>query len=267
VEARTLYPRTVLKPAIANRLQAATRILEWTAREYDRRGVRTMREMLQSLKPLKMQYLPVWAVHTRDGAIYVQPAAVTAASEMWKLDVDGTALADVSGIDLPKPEVPCRAALAWLSREGVLPSLIDRIGIVYVPLYLLQDEYEGQPVTLVVEAATGRLLTDYPPANLGLSWNRISFLAYGAMLVAGVLVTLVDLVIPATAPIYGVCRRAVTSIPYPSWAIRPIRLALYLFELWIGSLSKPLIWLVVVVLLILIFSGRWKPHRWWRTRR
>ena len=92
VEAREIYERIVLKPTIADGFQAATRILDWTEREYGRRGVRAMRRMLQSLGQLKMQFVPVWAVRTRDGTVHTQPAAVTAVSEMWKLDVDGTAL-------------------------------------------------------------------------------------------------------------------------------------------------------------------------------
>ena len=84
VEADTLYRRTVLTPALRNWDDARTHVEEWAGREHGMRGSVAMQEVMDGLLQPEMRYFPVWVLRTKHGGVHIEPAAVTAATEMWK---------------------------------------------------------------------------------------------------------------------------------------------------------------------------------------
>ena len=226
-----------------------------------------MRELMQGLPRPEMQYFPVWVMRTKHGRVHVEPAAVTAATEMWKLDVESGRIADASPRDdaLPMPEVPRQAALAWAARRGLDPTTMGEIGLAYVPLYVLHCSHEGELFTVVVEASTGRVLADTPPPTLGLSWRTISYLSYGAFIAAGGFSAVLRATFTVSALLFfglqgslGRLAHRWFGLPgtmgsFPDWA--PTCMLLPQFAIGAG------VWLATVFGLVLVFSGRWKLFR------
>jgi hypothetical protein len=269
VEADTLYRRTVLAPALRSWHEARACVEEWAGREHGRRGVTAMQEVMDGLLRPEMRYFPVWVLRTKHGGVHVEPAAVTAAMEMWKLDIEAgrimaTPLRDEA---LPMPEVPRQAALAWAARRGVDPATIAEIGLAYVPVYVLHCSHEGELFTVVVEASTGRVLADTPPPTLGLSWRTISYLSCVAFLVAGSISGVLG-------GIYAICaffflgllgsleRSAHQSCGLPRAmgsfsGLAPACVCLSQYAVNAG------VWLATFLGLVMIFSGRWKLFRVW----
>jgi hypothetical protein len=225
-----------------------------------------MRRLLRDLGPVEMRYMPLWAVHTGDSVTSAQPALVTTCPEVWKLDVSAQLTYDLSSLTLPEPEVPLRAALAWLERDGGLTSPVRDVRLVYVPVYTMRFVYEGEPFSLLIEGATGRVLVDYPPAYVGWSWNAICYLCYGALILTG---TLLALFAEPIGRVAGSLREDIwdllARLPQPWLAAEPMRLVLSVVRLLTGPLVGPLIWLAVLAALALTFTGTWKPHRWFRS--
>lgn len=267
VEADTLYRRTVLAPALRSWDEARARVEEWAGREHGRRGVTAMQEVMDGLLRPEMRYFPVWVLRTKHGGVHVEPAAVTAATEMWKLDVEaGRIMATPLGDEaLPMPEVPRQAALAWAARRGVDPAMIAEIGLAYVPVYVLHCSHEGELFTVVVEASTGRVLADTPPPTLGLSWRTISYLSYGAFLAAGAISGVLRATFTICALLFfglqGSLERSAhqwcgfprTMCSFPD--LTPSCMILPQFAISAG------VWLATVFGLVMIFSGRWKLFR------
>jgi uncharacterized C2H2 Zn-finger protein len=257
VEAHALYPRTVLLPVLKGWYEASARIEEWANEEHGRWGIKAMREVMQELPRAEMQYFPVWVLHTEAGDVHVEPAAVTAASEMWKLNVETGQIVDAlpQGKELPMPEVPRQVALAWAARRGVDASAIAEISLTYVPVYILHCEHEGELFTVVVEASSGRVMADYPPPTLGLSWQTISYLSYGAFMVAGITSGVLQvagaLVLLLLFELAGGLSRDL--FPFYDLGLFSAFMLRYIVNI--------LIWLATMSGLVMVFSGRWKPFR------
>jgi len=269
VEADALYRRTVLAPALRNWNEARARVEEWAGREHGRRGAIAMREVMQGLPRPEMRYFPVWVMRTKHDGVHVEPAAVTAATEMWKLDVESGRIADASPQDdalpMPEPEVPRQAALAWAARRGLDPMTIAEIGLAYVPLYVLHCSHEDELFTVVVEASTGRVLADTPPPTLGLSWRTISYVSYGAFIAAGIISGVLRATFTISALLLFGLQGSLGRLghrwlglsgtigSFPGWA--PTCMLLLQFAIGAG------VWLVTVFGLVMVFSGRWKLFR------
>ena len=267
VEADTLYRRTVLAPVLRSWGEARACVEDWAGREHGRRGATAMQEVMQGLLRPEMQYFPMWVLRTKQGGVHVEPAAVTAATEMWKLDVESGRIVDASPRDeaLPMPEVPRQAALAWAARGGLAPTTIAEIGLAYVPLYVLHCSHEGEMFTVVVEASTGRVLADTPPPTLGLSWRTISYLSYGAFIAAGVISAVLRATFTISALLFFGLQGSLGRLAHrwfglpgtmgPFSDLAPTCMLLPQFAIGAG------VWLATVFGLVMFFSGRWKRLR------
>lgn len=267
VEADMLYRRTVLAPVLRSWEEAWARVEEWAGREHGRRGVTAMQEVMDGLLRSEMRYFPVWVLRTKHGGAHVEPAVVTAATEMWKLDVEAGRIMATPLRDevLPMPEVPRQAALAWAARRGVDSATIAEIGLAYVPVYVLHCSHEGELFTVVVEASTGRVLADTPPPTLGLSWRRISYLSYGAFLVAGAISGVLQATFIICALLFSGFQGSLEMSAdqccgFPGTICSfsdstPACMILPQFAINAG------VWLATVYGLVMIFSGRWKLFR------
>jgi len=190
-----------------------------------------MHRILQGLRRVEMQYFPVWVLRTKKGEVHTRPAAGTAASEMWKLNVQAEHTADMPDHKLPLPEIPCRAVLAWAARQGMKASAITATGLTYVPVFALHYRAGGEPFTMVVEASTGDILADYVPPTLGVSWRAIGYSICGSLVVA-------------EAVAWGL-----TSYVYYLYPIRGLAFCTNYCAI------KALVWLVVTSGLIVLFSA------------
>jgi hypothetical protein len=252
IEADRLYPRVVLAPVLTSWREAVARIERWAYVEYGRGGAQALGREIQEERQAEVQFFPVWVLRTGAGDTHIEPAAVTATSEMWKLDVMAGKAADTLPPDetLPIPEVPCNAALAWARRRGVEPSTIAEIGLAYVPVYFVPYQHENEPYSLLVEASTGRVLADYPPPTLISSWRVIGCLSVVGYLAISVGVGMF---------LNGITIASLTQAEPSAW-----------LELLVPAPNLRhwpvffLVWLAMVSVLVAIFSGRWKPFRWWR---
>jgi hypothetical protein len=125
--------------------------------------------------------------------------------------------------------------------------------------------------TVVVEAATGHVLSDGAPATLGLSWQTISYLSYGAFVGAGIIsgvakvvivigtLLLSDLLWSLEDLAEGLCGLPVSACS--GYDSAPSCALLFPFML------NGTLWLATVWGLVMIFSGRWRPLRSWRCGR
>jgi hypothetical protein len=267
VEERAVYARIILAPKMKDWREAEARVEAWAGETRGRWAAKAMQEMMQGMTLPEMRYFPVWVLRTHTGQAHVEPAAVTAATEMWKLDVEAGQVMDAlpRDEDLPMPEVPRQAALAWAARRGVDPGTVAEMGLTYVPVYVLRCAHEGEMFTVVVEASTGRVISDSAPATLGLSWQAISYLSYGSFIVAGVVSGLLKVVIwigwlllselqwspgdPAEALDGSYAWSCSCQDCGPSFA-SPV-----------PFIVNAALWLATVFALVMVFSGRWKLFR------
>lgn len=273
VEERAVHARTILAPKMKDWREAEARVEAWAGETGGRWAAKAMREMTQGMAPPEMRYFPVWVLRTHTGTAHVEPAAVTAATEMWKLDVEtGQVLDAALGDDeLPMPEVPRQAALAWAGRRGVDPNMVAEICLTYVPVYVLRCRHEGELFTVVVEASTGRVISDGAPATLGLSWRAISYLSYGSFVVAGVVSGMLKVVLLIGMFLLSELLWPLEDIVKGLGGLYGSAGSCYgcspSFVLILPFVINAALWLATVFALVMVFSGRWRPFRSWRRAR
>jgi hypothetical protein len=273
VEERAVHARTILAPKMKDWCEAEARVEAWAGETRGRWAAKAMREMMQGMARPEMRYFPAWVLRTHTGQVHVEPAAITAATEMWKLDVEAGQVVDATpvGEELPMPEVPRQAALAWAVQRGVDLGTVAEMRLTYVPIYVLHCAHEGQMFTVVVEAATDRVISDSAPATLGLSWRAISHLSFGAFVGAGIVSGVLRFVILIATFLLS---DLLWWLEDPSGGLcGPSGLVCSLHDfgsssafLLPGALNA-ILWLATVLGLVTIFSGRWKPFRSWRRSR
>ena len=267
VEERAVHTRTVLAPEMKDWREAEARVEAWAGETRGRWAAKAMREMMQGMTLPEMRYFPVWVLRTRTGQAHVEPAAVTAATEMWKLDVEAGQVTDAPPGDeeLPMPEVPRQAALAWAERRGVDPGTVEEMSLTFAPVFVLHCNHEGELFTVVVEAFTGRVISDNAPATLGLSWQAISYLSYGSFIVAGVFSGLLKVVIWIGWLLLSELQRLlgdqaeVLDGSY-AWSCSCLGCGPASASP-VSFIVNPALWLATVFALVMIFSGRWKLFR------
>jgi hypothetical protein len=148
-------------------------------------------------------YFPLWLIKVRrhdDGEeMVLEPAAATSVGAIREIGLpaselrryDPQALGDLA----ESPTVPLETALVRLWERDVPLGEIIESGLVHVPVYTFTYEYNGDAYTVVVEAATGRVLADrFPvqakvPAWLLVGFTGILFLCLAAFPLLGIFIS------------------------------------------------------------------------------
>jgi DNA-directed RNA polymerase subunit RPC12/RpoP len=146
--------------------QAQEALNRWMA------GNQTVKDLDQKslVTAQEFSYFPVWYFREKDGTkdlIRLEPAAATSVTELRTISLPAGDLRryeEAVESQAVAPTVPLETAETWLAQAGAATQIAET-ALVHIPIYTFKYDYNGQPFTAVVEAATGRTLANLFPAK------------------------------------------------------------------------------------------------------
>jgi hypothetical protein len=157
-------------------LEAGAALHRWmagneTVKDLDRKAQRTSSSF---------SFFPLWLLKIKDGTgqrVHLEPAAATSVTALRELALPAGDLVRYEPGWEPQsvpPSVPLEAVIHWQSQVGVKPEDIAEASLVHVPIYTFKYNFQGQPYTAVVEAATGRVLANLYPAKAEAPYRTVA---------------------------------------------------------------------------------------------
>jgi hypothetical protein len=149
-----------------NAEQAASELRRWMS------GSLTVKDLDKKaqVSGQEFQYFPLWFFKWRIPSgeqVDLEPAAATSISELRTLVLPAGDLKPYdSALDTQavEPSVPYDAARTWLNNNHP-GAEVRESALVHIPLYIFKYLYNNKGYTAVVEAATGRVLSNIYPAK------------------------------------------------------------------------------------------------------